>query len=130
MKILIKTEEATMTLAALFLLSYHSLALPVWLWCILFFAPDISMLGYLINTRYGAWLYNFFHHKALALAIVTIGYSIANETLIAGGLLLFAHACFDRIWGYGLKYETGFKDTHLGSLAKQPKGAITLPSAA
>ena len=32
------------------------------------------------------------------------------------GIVLFAHAAFDRIVGYGLKYERGFKFTHLGEI--------------
>ena len=31
----------------------------------------------------------------------------------AGTVLLF-HSAFDRLLGYGLKYATGFQDTHLG----------------
>ncbi|MCW3074552.1 MAG: hypothetical protein JWP69_1621 [Flaviaesturariibacter sp.] len=115
-----------MTLAAIYLLSYYTLGLPVWLWCILFFLPDIGMLGYALNIRCDAFLYNLFHHKGVAIAIAGTGYLMSNEVLIAVGLLLFAHASFDRILGYGLKYETGFKDTHLGALQKQPKGAIAL----
>jgi hypothetical protein len=30
------------------------------------------------------------------------------------GTLLFTHASFDRILGYGLKYFDSFKHTHLG----------------
>jgi hypothetical protein len=32
----------------------------------------------------------------------------------AGGLIWIAHIGFDRALGYGLKYPTGFGDTHLG----------------
>ena len=74
------------------------------------------MLGYLINTRIGAVAYNLFHHKGIALLLAALGYYFQNEMLLAVGLLLFAHASFDRIWGYGLKYPDSFKHTHLGSL--------------
>jgi hypothetical protein len=60
----------------LYVLSFHMLGLPVWAWCLLFFSPDLSMLGYLINTRFGALLYNVFHHKAVAIVIAAIGYWI------------------------------------------------------
>ena len=115
-----------MALGALYLLSFYTLGLPAWLWCILFFVPDIGMIGYGLNARYGALLYNLFHHKGLAIALALIGYINSTEVLIATGLLLFAHASFDRSLGYGLKYETGFKDTHLGSLHKQPKSVKAL----
>lgn len=38
------------------------------------------------------------------------------ECLQLAGIILFAHAAFDRILGYGLKYERGFKFTHLGEI--------------
>lgn len=115
MKLILKIEEALMTAVALYALSFHSLGLSAWVWVILFFLVDLSMLGYLANARIGAVIYNIFHHKGFALIILSIGYFIQSELLLATGLVLFAHASFDRIWGYGLKFETGFKDTHLGS---------------
>jgi len=32
------------------------------------------------------------------------------------GIILFSHASMDRIMGYGLKYDKGFKYTHLGEI--------------
>ena len=119
MKTILKLEEIAMTAIAVYFLTEHSLGLPGWLWAVLFFAPDLSMLGYLVNRSAGAFCYNLFHHKGFALLIVLVGYLLNHEILISTGILLFAHASFDRIWGYGLKYETGFKDTHLGSLEKR-----------
>ena len=105
-----------MTAIAIYFISLHHLELSVWVWVFLFFTPDIGMLGYLINTRIGAVAYNLFHHKGIALLLAALGYYFQNEMLLAVGLLLFAHASFDRIWGYGLKYPDSFKHTHLGSL--------------
>ena len=118
MKITLKLEEAAMTVIAIYFLSIHNLGLSVWVWIFLFFTPDIGMLGYLINTRAGAIVYNLFHHKGIALLLATLGYYFQNETVTAMGILLFAHASFDRILGYGLKYPGSFKNTHLGSLEK------------
>ena len=36
----------------------------------------------------------------------------------AGGLIWTAHIGFDRALGYGLKYPTGFGDTHLGRIGR------------
>lgn len=118
MKTTLKLEEVAMTAIAIYFLTIYNLGLPFWLWIILFFTPDIGMLGYLVDTKVGAFVYNFFHHKGLALAISATGYWFHNEVATAIGILLFAHASFDRIWGYGLKYEDSFKNTHLGNLAK------------
>lgn len=121
MKNSLRIEELAMTVAAIYFLSLYDLGLPVWLWVILFFTPDIGMLGYVINTQTGAFTYNLFHHKGLAIAIAAIGFYINNEIIIATGILLFAHSSFDRIWGYGLKFADSFKNTHLGSLEKLAK---------
>jgi len=69
-----------------------------------------------MNTKVGAFLYNVFHHKGLAIAFFLAGMYLSNPLLQAVGIILFAHAAFDRLLGYGLKYEKGFKFTHLGDL--------------
>ena len=107
-----------MTAIAIYFLSKYNLGLSVWTWVILFFTPDIGMLGYLVNSRFGAVTYNLFHHKGIAIAVLGLGILINNDNLIAAGILLFAHSFFDRIWGYGLKFPDSFKNTHLGSLEK------------
>ncbi|MFM6925266.1 MAG: DUF4260 domain-containing protein [Ferruginibacter sp.] len=119
MKAILKLEELAMTAFGIYLLGVYNLNLPVWAWVILFFTPDIGMLGYLINTRIGAFAYNIFHHKGIAVAIAFAGYYLGNDVLTAAGVLLFTHASFDRIMGYGLKYNDSFKNTHLGSLEKK-----------
>ncbi|WP_353779633.1 DUF4260 family protein [Winogradskyella sp. 3972H.M.0a.05] len=114
MKLSIKIEELAMFLLGVFwfeLLGWN------WWWFIgLFFVPDISMLGYLVDKKIGAWMYNVFHHKAIALAFYIIGTISRSDVLQLIGIILFSHAAFDRCLGYGLKYEKGFKYTHLGEI--------------
>jgi Domain of unknown function (DUF4260) len=119
MKTILILEEAAMTVIGIYFLTRYNLDLPIWVWVVLFFAPDISMLGYLVDTKMGAAGYNLFHHKGMAIALAITGYYLQNDLLAATGILLFAHASFDRIWGYGLKYTDSFKNTHLGSLEKK-----------
>jgi len=116
MKTVVKLEELAMTAVGIYLLVIYNCNLSVWIWVILFFTPDIGMLGYLINTRIGAFTYNIFHHKGIAIVLAVAGYYFGNDVLTAVGILLFAHASFDRVMGYGLKYADSFKNTHLGSL--------------
>ena len=118
MKTILKLEEAAMTAAGIYLLTIYNLGLSAWLWVLLFFTPDIGMLGYLVNTKAGAFCYNLFHHKGIAVVIAAIGFYFQQEVMTTIGILLFTHASFDRIAGYGLKYEDSFKNTHLGSLEK------------
>ncbi len=116
MKQILLLEELAQCIAGIFLLTLQPIHLPAWLWFILFFSPDIAMLGYLINTSIGAYCYNLFHHKAVAIVLACIGFYTHNEWLTLVGILLFAHASFDRVFGYGLKYTDSFKNTHLGKL--------------
>ena len=79
------------------------------------------MIGYLVNARWGAALYNFFHHKAVAVCCFGVGWQGVEPWLVATGAILFAHSSFDRVFGYGLKYNTGFAFTHLGEIGKKKK---------
>jgi len=116
MKTLLKTEEIGQFLLGLFLFSQLNLS---WWWFVgLFFVPDIGMLGYVFNTKIGAVCYNIFHHKGLAIILFLIGIYLKNTSLQLCGVVVFSHSAFDRMFGYGLKYTTGFKHTHLGNIGK------------
>lgn len=118
MDIAIKIEEAAITAVSIYFLSQYNFGLPVWALALLFFSPDLSMLGYLLNTRIGAITYNLFHHRGLALALLAVGFFMHMDVLITGGLLLLAHSSFDRMLGYGLKFSDDFKHTSLGWMGK------------
>ena len=119
MKTTLILEEVVMTAIAIYFLTIYNLGISIWLWILLFFTPDIGMLGYIVNTKVGAIIYNIFHHKGLAIALGAIGYFSHNDVLVAIGILLFAHSSFDRVLGYRLKYPDSFKNTHLGNLEKR-----------
>ena len=96
------------------LAAYAALGASWWLFAALFLLPDIFMLGYLIDTRRGAALYNLGHSTALP-ALTIAGGLLAGSTLaIAAGMVWLAHIGFDRAIGYGLKYPDAFRHTHLG----------------
>ena len=76
------------------------------------------MIGYLKNPKIGAWVYNFFHHKLLAISIYILGIYFNLPIVTLAGVILFGHSAMDRIFGYGLKYEDAFTNTHLGKIGK------------
>ena len=116
MKTTLKIEELVMLLLGIYVFGF--LYFEWWWFLVLFFLPDIGMLGYALGNRAGAFFYNLFHHKGLAILIYLAGFSFLNEILQLLGVILFSHASFDRLLGYGLKYEKGFKFTHLGEIGK------------
>ena len=89
-----------------------------WLYLLLLFVPDIFMLGYLRNSKVGAFFYNLGHSYLAPFLLTLISWLSKNNLNIAIGVVWFGHIGWDRFFGYGLKYDTRFKDTHLGSLEK------------
>lgn len=116
MNSLLKLEEVGQFLLAILIFANLDYAWWVFPACILL--PDLSMLGYLVNPKIGALLYNFFHHKLTAILIFALGTSLNIPILILTGIILFGHSAMDRIFGFGLKYNDDFKHTHLGKIGK------------
>lgn len=116
MNTILKLEEAMMFALGIYLFSL--LDYQWWWFLVLILAPDIGMVGYLLGNKPGAALYNIFHHKGLAIGIYLSGIYLSLPLMQLIGIILFAHASMDRIFGYGLKYDKGFKYTHLGEIGK------------
>ena len=109
--VLLRIEEAIFLTITLY--AYHHLHYSWLLFAILFLTPDLFMLGYLHNPRTGSALYNLAHNLFLPVPLFLIAY-VTNRPLAAAIALIWtAHIALDRLLGYGLKYPTFFKDTHL-----------------
>ncbi|WP_349352609.1 MULTISPECIES: DUF4260 domain-containing protein [unclassified Flagellimonas] len=116
MKTTLKLEELLMFVLGIYLFSLLDYA---WWWfLVLILIPDIGMIGYAFGNRAGAFSYNLFHHKGLALVIYLTGVYFSLPLCQLIGIILFSHSALDRMLGYGLKYEKGFKFTHLGEIGK------------
>jgi hypothetical protein len=109
--ILLHLEEAVLLLLTLF--AYQHLHASWLLFAILFLTPDLFMLGYLINPRIGSAAYNLVHTLTLPFALLLTSYIKHWPFTEAIALIWTAHIALDRLLGYGLKYPTYFKDTHL-----------------
>lgn len=78
------------------------------------------MLEYLAGNKVGAFTYNLLHHKGIGILLYLVGISYLNLPVVElAEIIIFSHAAMDRIFGYGLKYEKGFKFTHLGEIGKK-----------
>jgi Domain of unknown function (DUF4260) len=101
-------------------LVYNWLGNSWWMFAVLFFVPDLSFLAFVLGPRPGAIVYNIMHSTLgpflLAGFSWWLGPQILTSITAAVAAIWFAHIGFDRALGYGLKYASGFKDTHLGRL--------------
>lgn len=114
MKTVIKLEEVMMFVLGIYL--FNLLDYAWWWFLVLLLAPDIGMLGYVMGNKVGAFTYNLFHHKGVAILVYLTGMYLSMPICQLIGIILFAHSSFDRSLGYGLKYDKGFKFTHLGEI--------------
>lgn len=120
--LLLRLEEASILVATTY--AYNHLHLSWLFFALLFFAPDLSMLGYLINSRLGSATYNLAHTLAWPIALLLLSRTSSHPRLTAISLIWIAHIAFDRLLGYGLKYPTFFKDTHLHHIPNESTRSI------
>jgi hypothetical protein len=116
-------EGAVLFVVALGLVLSGGYGLPLWLTFLVFFAPDLSFLFYVLGPRIGAWAYNCVHNFGLGAGVVALGAVLTAPPVLAIGLLLLAHSGFDRMLGYGLKSRHGFGVTHLGLIGRAKTSA-------
>jgi hypothetical protein len=79
--------------------------------------PDLFMLGYLANVRLGAAMYNLVHTYTWPLLLGSAAVFEQWHATLLFTLIWTTHIGMDRMLGYGLKYPTFFKDTHLQRVA-------------
>ena len=108
---LLRLEGATVLIVSLLLYRWSHAS---WLqFTLLFLLPDLSMLGYAVNNRAGAITYNFVHTYVGPLVLAAYSFGSNRPAIVSLSFIWIAHIGFDRMLGFGLKYPTRFKDTHL-----------------
>ncbi|MFC6767963.1 DUF4260 domain-containing protein [Natrinema soli] len=95
--------------------SYFTLDGPIWMLVVLALSPDLSMIGYLAGPRLGSLSYNIVHTYTLPLALGAFGFWADSRLALLIALIWAGHIGADRVFGYGLKFESGFTDTHLST---------------
>jgi hypothetical protein len=118
-KLILRLEGLVLFAAGL--AAFLHLKQSVWIFAGLFLVPDLSMAAYLAGPKPGAIVYNIFHTTIgpLLLAIYGVLFGELFAQVLASVWL--AYIGLDRAVGYGLKYATAFKDTHLGHIGGPAK---------
>jgi hypothetical protein len=80
---------------------------------VVFLVPDISFAAYAAGPKVGSAVYNAVHTYAVPVVLGAVGVVTDTDTLVQVALIWLAHIGIDRSLGYGLKYPTAFKDSHL-----------------
>lgn len=115
-RLILRLEGVALALAAAFF--YWRLGGSWILFAVLFLAPDLSFLAYLVSPRAGALAYNAAHATLGPLALLALGAWLGSAIAEHSALIWLAHVGFDRALGYGLKYASAFGDTHLGRIGR------------
>jgi hypothetical protein len=110
-RLLLRVEGAVLLAAGV--LAYWHIGGNWLLFALLLLAPDVGMLGYLVNPRVGSRIYNLFHLPLWPAALMLLGWLGGSLLASEVGLIWLCHLGMDRAAGYGFKYPTKFQDTHL-----------------
>jgi hypothetical protein len=119
--ILLRIEGGVVLALSVFL--YRSTGASWGIFFLLFLWPDLSMLAYLASVRLGSLCYNLAHTYVFPLILAGISVYLSKPALLSFALIWIAHQGWDRALGYGLKYPTTFKDTHLQRVKFSPPPA-------
>jgi hypothetical protein len=109
--VLLRAEGLAVLISAIAV--YAHLRGNAWLFVLLLFTPDVFMLGYLKNVQLGSIIYNIGHTYLVPIVVLAIALYAESFLGVQIAIIWFAHIGLDRLMGYGLKYPTNFKDTHL-----------------
>jgi Domain of unknown function (DUF4260) len=108
---LLRLEGLALLVAALVLYFHADFG---WLLLVvLFLAPDLSFASYAFGPRVGALAYDVVHTELFPIALGAVGVVSEMDTATKLALIWLVHIGADRMLGYGLKYPTAFKDSHL-----------------
>ena len=115
-KVWLRVEGLTLLVATIIIFSIQGQKW--WLYPALLLVPDVFMIGYLANTKLGAFLYNLGHSYLAPALMILVSWKADSNLALAVGVIWLGHIGWDRFFGYGLKYDSDFKHTHLGDLNK------------
>jgi hypothetical protein len=86
-----------------------------WWWFFgLLLVPDVFMLPYAVSVKAGTVSYNLAHNYVFPLGLAAYAIAFHQPALLPYLCIWTAHIGMDRALGFGLKYPTSFRSTHLG----------------
>lgn len=110
-KQLLRLEGAAVAIAAVVVYFDHGYAW--WLFLAVILAPDLSMIGFVLGPAPGSATYNCAHTYVGPVILAAVGLAADATAPTELALIWLAHIGVDHMLGYGLKYPSAFKDTHL-----------------
>lgn len=116
---LLRADGLAVTAASL--VAYQMLGGNWWVFALLILAPDLSMVGFMAGSRTGATIYNLVHSYIWPIALGAAGYFARMPWLLPLALIWITHIGVDGAIGYGLKFPSSFKTTHLGTMGRASK---------
>lgn len=111
---MLRLEGLAVLLLAVF--AYSRLEFSWLVFFLLLLWPDIAIVAYAINKDLGTAVYNLLHTYTMPIIFITVSIVFSWTFGIQFALIWFAHIGMDRLVGYGLKYRSEFKDTHITRL--------------
>lgn len=95
------------------LVMYAAVGASWWIFILLILWPDLALLAYLTNERAGAIAYNAVHTYIVPALLFAFGFLLESQAAMAFALIWAAHIGADRALGFGLKYRSARRPTHL-----------------
>ena len=109
--LLLKLESAALALGALALyINRNGSGL---LFLLLILVPDLSILALVANPGVGVALYDAVHTYTVHVMLTAIALTAGSGVLLDIALIWFVHISADRLMGFGLRYLTVVKESHL-----------------
>ena len=111
-----RAENATIGVLAV--MAFVDLGFAWWWLLALFLLFDLSMVGYAVDPRLGAWTYNTVHSYIGPSVLGVVSLAAEARWAVFVAVLWAFHIAVDRLLGYGLKFQDRFTHTHLGEVGK------------
>ncbi len=115
-RLLLRLEGLAVFVGAL--AGYYALDASWLLFVLLLLLPDLAMIAYVAGPRVGAAAYNAVHTyvaPGILAALALVGVAPRAWPVC---LIWVAHIGMDRALGYGLKFPSAFRETHLGPIGR------------